>query len=850
LTSTEIFITVVFMKIYIPKPENYLYELLKKKYHTSEVVRAQIAEIKGEIAARVVKEPLKSFTARFKGQVIDTSFEKTLRIVSKRLFNKAKIESLETFREEGVVEANIVATLAEMESLIQYLMKPRLVLHCKRGIVKGASNLLIIDETEQDQLNNFTPDYVHRNFVVQAEIREKYVGRLGEYVILNGLPLTSEKIGRELRFNKIETKNRVFTTTGLKEIYVNLQFISLILKLDLEQHYLKLKIFNSQENDIRKVEDKIDGLGFFSDVLNHISAPDNPLLFRESLCLDLVRIEHIIGNNNWKTMPAYAGYVYSAIKKLNDQFKLLEEYNLFLTYAKCIEKFISKLSKKVSKHKADILNDRKDLTANYHELQRLRGISEHPLLQKDYQALLSSFNQVLAYLDFLMIHNVKNTTENDSPDTGDPTGKFIKNFGTVVKKCIEFLFSVTIDISVKTDIRHDQSPSLKQEEELQRLIMKFHNDLKKFSHLRTDSGGDAFLEARKCVPQLTNLSYILDRLKELIKHIESGMAIQEPFKDIFDKSDKFEILYREVERLGILKTTDDQEACRKILVELQGLLFSKPLKEALYPEIIKCIQSLEHRIINNTVLPAEKSVTITELLLNPTFKNIFDIRTIMKSIIEKDANIQKIGTCEADAEFFCYSAKELSGFMEALLKFYEKLKNTCYYKNVSEYNALENKFEDLIEEMKGIDARISHYTRSSDKKVSREPNINIDYLRNSQLERYNLEKAIFLLQNQIARIYEFATAIENHLHRHSFVHSGVATSVLFDQITFVLSSIDVRLIEMTELTEQMFEKCVDTIFHYQTGETFAEPKREDLESLMKEIESRTIVRTYQNREIA
>ena len=72
----------------------------------------------------------------------------------------------------------------------------------------------------------------------------------------NGLPLTSEKIGRELRFNKIETKNRVFTTTGLKEIYLNLQFIDLILKLDLEQHYLKLRTFSSQEDDLKMVEEK------------------------------------------------------------------------------------------------------------------------------------------------------------------------------------------------------------------------------------------------------------------------------------------------------------------------------------------------------------------------------------------------------------------------------------------------------------------------------------------------------------------------------------------------------------------------------------------------------------------
>src|SRR3989337_1356438 len=157
------------MKTIISNDKNYLYELLKKKYHTSEVVRAQIAGIKEKIREGVVKESLKSYTVRFRGQVIDSSFEKTLKIISKRLFNKGKVDSFHTFKEYGLVEANITATLIEVEALVQYLMKPHIVLHCKKGIAKGASNLLIIDETEQDQLNNFTPDYTHRNYVTHAE---------------------------------------------------------------------------------------------------------------------------------------------------------------------------------------------------------------------------------------------------------------------------------------------------------------------------------------------------------------------------------------------------------------------------------------------------------------------------------------------------------------------------------------------------------------------------------------------------------------------------------------------------------------------------------------------------------
>lgn len=267
----------------------------------------------------MVKEPLRSFTVRFKGQVIDSSFEKTLKIISKRLFTKGRVESILTHKEHNLVETNIIATVIEVESIIHYLMKSHIVLHCKKGIARGSSNLLIIDETEQDQLDNFTPDYIRRNYVTHAESYEKYTGRLGNYLILNGLPLTSEKIGRELRFNKIETKNRVFSTAGLKEIYLNLSFISLILKLDLEQHYFKLRIFNLQEDDLKMVEEKIDGLGFFADIFNHITSMDNPLLANEDLFLDLMRIEHIIENNNWRAVPAYAGYVYSAANRLNGQ---------------------------------------------------------------------------------------------------------------------------------------------------------------------------------------------------------------------------------------------------------------------------------------------------------------------------------------------------------------------------------------------------------------------------------------------------------------------------------------------------------------------------------------------------
>ncbi|MBI2472224.1 MAG: hypothetical protein HYV59_13465 [Planctomycetes bacterium] len=842
------------MKTLISTDKNYLYELLKKKYHTSEIVRAQIAEVKEKTREDVVKESLKSFTVKFRGRVIDNSFEKTLRIISKRLFNKGRVDSLHTFKEFGFVEANMSATPTEVESLIQYLMKPHLVLHCKKGIIKGASNLLIIDESEQRQLDNFTPDYVHRNYITHAESYEKYTGRLDDYLVFNGLPLTSEKIGRELRFNKIETKNRVFTTTGLKEIYLNLQFIDLILKLDLEQHYLKLRTFSSQEDDLKMVEGKIDDLGFFAEVFDHIASKDNPLLSDEDLFLDLMRIEHIIENNNWKAMPAYAGYVYSAVNRLNVQFKLLEEYSLFLTYANCIEKFVAKLTKKLFKHKSDIHSELHNLTANYNELKKLSLVSNHPILQNDYQELLNSFSKLLAYLDFLTIRGTKAGESDSHHNIAHLTEGSSNKFLNVMKKCIESVFSVTIDISTKPFIQRDHGLKTEEEADVQKLIIKFNENLEKLANLKTAKGEDAFLEARKCVPQLTNLSDVLDQLKELIKNIENkrDKDLQNPFKAIFAKSNKFEILYRDLYDLGSIETQLEQESIHGILANLQKLLFDKPLKESAYQEIIHKISSLEGFVTGKNKSSHEKGgdadTTTQKLNQNPVFKSIIDVKTGIQNIIEKETLSKKIDTFKDESEFLSFSDKELNAFLERIEKLHEKLKDTCYYKNIAAFEAVEKNLDRLIGEVKDIESHISTYTRSKDKKVSREPDIHINYLKSSQLTRRNLEKAILLLQNQIAQMHGFIHAIENYLQRHSFIHSGVATSVLFDQITYLLSNIDVRLLDMTKPIETMFTESVNTIFHYQVGETFTEPKKENIDELMKEIEKRTIVRQYQNHE--
>ncbi len=851
MTVFESFITLCGMRNKTLTTENYYHELLKKKYHTSEIIRTQIAKIKEDIQEKAGKEPLKPFIVKFKGQVIDCSFEKTLKIVSKRLFNKGRMDALSTYREQGYVEANITATLTEVESLIQYLMKSHLVLHCKKGIVKGASNLLIIDVTEQNQLDNFTPDYIHCNYVTFAESYEKYTGRLDDYLIFNGLPLTSEKIGRELRFNKIETKNKVFTTAGLKEIYINLCFISLILKLDLEQHYLKLRTFYSQENDLKMVEEKIDELGFFARIFNHITSTDNPILSHKELFLDLVKLEHIVENNNWKTLPAYAGYIYSAANKLNNQFKLLEEYNLFLTYASCIEKFIAKFVKKLSKHKSDFRNEQHNLTANYNELKKLQTISNHPALQNDYQEMLHSFSKLLAYLDFLTVRDENMGNTDSSLDAVDIAEKSSKKIGLLAKKCIESIFSVTIEISTKPVFRHDQSLKTEQEKDVQKLIMKFNENLEKLSRLKTVSGEDAYLEARRSVPQLTNLSDILDQMKELIKNIENkkDLDIRDPFKTIFAEYNKFEILYRDLNNLGILETETERELVYSTLTDLQKLLFNKPLKESTYPEIINKSLFLEDFVSSKNSPASEKGNTdISTLNQNPIFRTIVDIKTGIQSIMEKESHYQKIDTFKNESEFFSYSARELGDFLVQIEKFHEKLKSTCYYKNMTAFEMIEKDFDKLINELKDIDFLISLHTRGKDKRISKEPDIHIDYLKNSQLTRKNLEKAIFTIQNQISQMQGFMHAIEDYLRQNSFIHSGVATSVLFDQITYLLSTIDVRLLDMTKSMEGMFKQSVDTIFHYQIGETFTEPKKEDLDNLMKKVEERTIVRKYRNHE--
>jgi hypothetical protein len=57
----------------------------------------------------------------------------------------------------------------------------------------------------------------------------------------------------------------------------------------------------------------------------------------------------------------------------------------------------------------------------------------------------------------------------------------------------------------------------------------------------------------------------------------------------------------------------------------------------------------------------------------------------------------------------------------------------------------------------------------------------------------------------------------------------------------------VRALDLTKLTEDMYNESVSIIFQYQVGETFAEPKKAEIKNLMKKIEKRAVVKTYGNK---
>lgn len=835
-----------------PDTKNFYYELFRKKYHTSEIVRSQIAAIKEKIRNRVMAEPLKMFSVTFTGQVVKTSFEKTLKIISRHLFLKGKIKDYNTVKESGFVEAHFAATQTEVEELIRFLMKRHVVLHCKKAIAQGASNLLIIDEKEKKQLDDFKPDYTRCNYVTTAKSCEKYTGRLGDFLIDNGIPLTTETLGSELRFNIIETKNKVYTSAGLKEIFLHMNFITLVLMLDLEQHYFEYRMFCAQEDDLKSVENNIDGLGIFTELFERIGDEANPLLYNKALFVDLLRLEHIIEKNNWKSLPAYDSYIYSASKSLDSHLKFLEEFGLFLSYSNSMEKFVQELNEKLLKHNSDFQNEQSNLDSISHELRNLKLIPHHPVLKKNFQEILSSVVNLLEYVDTLSNQDANAGGTGEVHEGKRALEKKTKGFVASIRSYAKSILTTASDSSPEVKPQKKEVITSRQEEEVCKLLEKVKDALRKISELNTSSGVNAYSDAKMSIPFLTNLSVALNELKKLITDVERGKDIQEQFKDIFNRKNKFVSFYDELSKLVKFKTKKDEKTARQILDTLQKLLYDKPLKKDKYTKIIETIDKLEDAITRKSGSTQKRSKTRParplELSQNETYKTIMNIKTGIQNILKKEKQIRETETFKDEPDFFSLSEKELDGYLEELVVFYRGLKDTRYFGKISNFRETESKFDQLIEKVTDIEYRISSKKRSKKNTVSKVSDPQIDFLKSSMVTRKNLEDTILLVQRQISQALDFIETIRGFLDQHSFVHSGVSTSVLFDQITFLLSNTDVRALDLTKLTEDMYNESVSIIFQYQVGEKFAEPGKADMKNLMKKIEKREVIKTYGNKE--
>ncbi|MHC4307120.1 MAG: hypothetical protein ACYSR7_00645 [Planctomycetota bacterium] len=828
---------------------NHYYKLLEKKFHSSDIVRSQIAEIKERVKKTVIEEPLKSLAVSFKGEVVGNSFEKTLKIISKHLFRKGKIDSYKTDKEHGVVEAYITATQTEVEELIQFLMKKHLVLHCKSGLPKGASNMLIIDEDEQKRLNDFTPDDISCNYVTTAETREKYTGRLDGYLIYNGLPLTTKALGSELRLNEIVTSNKVFTSTGLKEVFLNLHFIVLVIMLDSEQHYFKYRIFKEQEEDLKMIEDNIDNLGLFTELFDHLTNEGNPLLFNNELFMDVLKLEHIVEKENWKVLPAYDSYVYSATDRLDSHFKFLEEYGLLQECAGSVESLVETLDDKLSSFSFASQSEQDELSSGYLELKQFSTISNHSLLKNDYLELLGAFRKLLAYLDSMSV--LGSTKQEDVQKRSSLSRKPPKGIVATMKERAKALLAASTESSQESGSHNEKTLTTEQEGDLRILLLQVKEGLRKISKLKTDSDLDAYLEARKNVPYLTNLSDALDQLKKLIKDINKNKDVQEQFKDLFSRKNKFVILSNKMSKLVKFKTKQEEKKVRSILADLQEILHDKPFKEDNYEKLLDNVNNLEDFVNSkdaSSMKQAGAALSLAqEMNQDKTFEKLLNIKTGIQNIIEKKKEIRGISTFKKDREFLSFSLKELDGFLEELIEFNKKLKVTTYYGKQSNFEKIEKEFDKLIVKVNDIEDRITSRKRSDNNTIFKESDPSIDYSKSSMLEKKNLEKTIIGAQYQISQLLEFIETVKGFLGQDSFVHSGVSTSALFDQITYLLSNTDVKLLDFTSLTEDMYNESIKTIFQYQVGETYNEPKKGDIESLMKKIEKKTSVNTYKSK---
>jgi hypothetical protein len=282
------------------------------------------------------------------------------------------------------------------------------------------------------------------------------------------------------------------------------------------------------------------------------------------------------------------------------------------------------------------------------------------------------------------------------------------------------------------------------------------------------------------------------------------------------------------------------------LAELQDLLHDKPLKEEYYAKFLDNANALEDFVNSKDVSSMKQAGAAQslsqEMSQDKTFTKLLNIKTGIQNVVEKKEQIRKISTFKKDREFLSFSLKELDGFLEELIAFHKKLKDTPYYGQQSNFEKIEKEFDKMIVTVNDIETRITSRKRSDSNTVFKESDPSIDYSKSSMLNKKNLEKIIIGAQYQISQLLEFIVTVKGFLGQDSFVHSGVSTSGLFDQITYLLSNTDVKLLDFTSLTEDMYNESIKTIFQYQVGETFNEPKKEVIDKLMDKIKKKRLSR--------
>ena len=521
-----------------------------------------------------------------------------------------------------------------------------------------------------------------------------------------------------------------------------------------------------------------------------------------------------------------------------------------MEHAENTEKAIDALDKKLSKHRTNYQNEQDDLSENYHELKKLNVIPKNQLFKNDYLEMLNSFRKLLAYIDSMSIQNTVDSGMEEAKKKKQKPAKPPKGLVATLKERAKSLLSSASEPHQKSSTLHEEATvDTEQEEEALSLLLQVKERLRKISKLKTASGEDAYLDARKKVPFLTNLSDALDLLKKLIKDIQKKKDIDTQFKDLFNKKNRLVMLFNKLDKLVTFKNKQEQKKVRGFLDNLEELLHDKPLKEENYEKILENSNNLEDFVNSKDVSSMKMNNAVNtlaqEISQDKTYNIIMNIKNGIQNIIDKKEQYRTIETFKKDREFLSFSVKELNGFLDELVKFHKKLKVTKYYDNKSNYEKVEKEFDKLIVQANDIESRLSSMKRSESNTVSKESEPSIDYLKSSMLNRKNLEKTIIFAQFQINQALGFIKTIKDFLDQDSFVHSGVSTSDLFDQITYLLSNTDVKLLDFTSLTEDMYNDSIKAIFQYQVGETFDEPKKGDIESLMKKVEKMIKVKTYE-----